>query len=335
MFLGLALVLLFLLNLFYGSVNIPVKSVLLILLGEDIDRISWTHIVLNSRLPQALTALLSGAALASSGLLLQTLFRNPLAGPSILGISNGASMGVAVVMLYFGSGLGVIFDWKLGSYITTVLAAFLGASLILLFNIYFATKVKNNVMLLIIGIMIGYLSSSLISVLNYYSAADKVQQYVMWGMGDFAAVNMDKLPFFAAFVIFSLIFALTLAKTLNILLLGENYASNLGVNIKRARLAILICTGILTATVTAFCGPISFIGLSVPHLARLSLSSSNHRHLLPITMLAGGCVTLLCNILTIVPGSNTLLPLNAITPLICAPIIIYVVINRKNIQYFN
>ena len=323
--LGAAILLLFAGNLVYGAVKIPLESVLKILFGGFEGRPAWSHIVLESRLPQAITALLAGASLAVSGLMLQTLFKNPLAGPSILGISDGANLGVAMAMIYFSA----------GSYLTTIFAAFVGAVAVLAIIIFFSRKVHNNVMLLIIGIMVGYLASGVISILNFYASADKVQQFVMWGMGDFSAVSLEKLPWFASFAIVGLLGSLMMIKPLNALLLGESYAANLGVNVLRARICILLCTGLLTAVVTAFCGPISFIGLAVPHIARLLLGSSNHRQLLPVTILAGACVALLCNMLTVVPGSNSMLPLNAITPIIGAPVIIYVILHRKNIHYFN
>ncbi len=319
-------------NLVYGAVNIPVVDVLGILLGESSPKESWNMIVLFSRLPQCITALLAGAGLAISGLLLQTLFKNPLAGPSILGISDGANLGVAVIMLYSGGMVGGITG---GAYFPMIAAALAGSLAVLALIIYFSRKVRSNVMLLIIGIMIGYLASSVISILNYHAAADKVHQFVMWGMGDFTGVSVDKLPYFAFFTILGLIYSLLLIKPLNALLLGEMYAANLGVKIKSARISILICTGILTATITAFCGPVSFIGLAVPHIARMLLGTSNHNHLVPVTILSGSCIAMLCNMLTVIPGSNALLPLNAVTPIIGAPIIIYVIINRKNLQYFN
>ncbi|MFA6676909.1 MAG: iron ABC transporter permease, partial [Bacteroidales bacterium] len=198
-----------------------------------------------------------------------------------------------------------------------------------------ASKVKSNVMLLIIGIMIGYLASSLISILTYHASADKVRQFVMWGMGDFSNVSMEKLPYFSLFSLLGLLLSVLMIKPLNALLLGENYAKNLGVNIKRSRIYILLVTGLLTAIVTAFCGPIAFIGLAVPHVARLLTGSSNHKLLVPATIMAGGAIALLCNILTVIPGSNEMLPLSAITPIIGAPIIIYVIVNRKHIQYFD
>ena len=333
--LGFSLLILFAVSLAYGAVSIPFDQVLQILTGHEVERHAWQSIVLQSRLPQAITAVLAGAALAVSGLLLQTLFRNPLAGPSILGISDGANLGVAAVLLYFGGSLSQVTDWPISGYAAIILAAFVGASLILSLIIYFSAKVKNNVMLLIIGIMIGYLTSSLISILNYYASTDKVHAFVMWGLGNFSGVSLEQLPFFSICTISGLLLSLLLVKPLNALLLGERYAANLGIRVKRARLFILICTGLLTATTTAFCGPVSFIGLAVPHMARLLLGSSNHTLLVPVTMLTGACVALLCNILMVIPGSNQILPLNAVTPMLGAPVIIYVIINRKNIQYFN
>jgi iron complex transport system permease protein len=333
--LGVVLLVLFVGGLAYGAVPIPLDHVMDILLGKGSDKIAWQNIVLQSRLPQAITALLAGASLATSGLLLQTLFRNPLAGPSILGISDGANLGVAAIMLYFGGTLGQFTDWPVSGYMAVILAAFVGACVILGLIIYFSAKVKNNVMLLIIGIMIGYLASSVISILNYYSSTDRVHAFVMWGLGNFSGVSLEQLPFFGTYALIGLLLAVLLIKPLNALLLGEMYAANLGIRIKRARIAILLCTGILTATTTAFCGPISFIGLAVPHISRLMLGSSNHKILVPITMLTGSCIALLCNLLMVVPGSNTILPLNAVTPMLGAPVIIYVIVNRKNIQYFN
>lgn len=330
--LAAAFIALFFGNLVYGTISIPVKEVLNILFGGESAKPSWNLIILNSRLPQCITAMLSGASLAISGLLLQTLFRNPLAGPSILGISDGANLGVAAVMLCTG---GVIGGMGGGAYLSIVLAALAGSLSVLALIIWFSQRVKSNVMLLIIGIMIGYLASSVISILNYHAAADKVHQFVMWGMGDFSGVSTEKLPYFSCFTVMGLIYSLLLIKPLNALLLGEMYAANLGVKVKSARISILLCTGILTATVTAFCGPVSFIGLAVPHVARLLLGTSNHKHLVPVTIMSGACIAMLCNMLTVVPGSSSTLPLNAVTPMIGAPIIIYVIVNRKNLQYFN
>jgi iron complex transport system permease protein len=201
--------------------------------------------------------------------------------------------------------------------------------------VYLSGKVTNAVMLLIIGIMVGYLASSVISVLNYYASADRVHAYVMWGMGDFSGVSNERLPFFAVCSLSGLFVALLLIKPLNALLLGEMYAANLGVRVKRMRIILLLCTGLLTATATAFCGPVAFIGLAVPHIARLLSGSSNHTVLLPVTILFGACVALLCNLLTTLPGAGGVLPLNAVTPLVGAPVILYVIINRTNIRYFD
>ena len=333
--LSICLVLLFAGSLVYGAVSIPLDAVADILMGNETVKESWRQILLNSRLPQAVTALLAGASLAVSGLLLQTLFKNPLAGPSILGISDGANLGVAAVMLYFGGTLNMVNSLPMSGYLAIVVAAFAGACLILGIIIFFSTKVKSNVMLLIIGIMVGYMASSLISILNYYASTDKVHAFVMWGMGDFSGVSSQQLPFFTTCSLVGLLLSILLIKPLNALLLGEMYAANLGIKVKRTRVLILLCTGILTATATAFCGPISFIGLAVPHIARLLLGSSNHKLLLPVTLLTGSCVALLCKIVMVHPGGNGIIPLNAVTPLIGAPVIIYVIMNRKNIQYFN
>ena len=322
---AITLLLLFFANILAGPVKIPLKEALSILFGKLSTQQSWNQIVLTSRLPQAVTALLGGASLAVSGLLLQTFFKNPLAGPSILGISDGANLGVALAMLYIST----------TSYLTTIAAAFIGAAVVLAIIIWFSHKVRNNVMLLIIGIMVGYLASSVISILNFNASADKVHQYVMWGMGDFGSVSNDKLPWFISFTVVGLVAALLLVKPLNALLLGESYASNLGINVRAARLAILLVTGILTATVTAFCGPISFIGLAVPHIARLALGSSNHRNLLPVTLLMGSFIALLCNLLSNLSTVGGPLPLNAMTSIVGAPVIIYVIMNRKNMGYFN
>ena len=321
-------------NLLFGSVNIPADAVWHILTGNEVEKASWSFIVWESRLPQAITALLCGMALAASGLMLQTTFNNPLADPSILGISSGASLGVALVMLA-GAGTITAGVFTLSGFLSVIIGAFIGSMLVMGIILFFSTLIKNSIMLLIIGIMIGYITSSAISLLNFFSTAEGVHSYMIWGMGNFGGVSLQQLPFFSLVTMAGLLITILLIKPLNALLLGEMYAANLGIRIKRARIAILLCTGILTATTTAFCGPISFIGLAVPHISRLMLGSSNHKILVPITMLTGSCIALLCNLLMVVPGSNTILPLNAVTPMLGAPVIIYVIVNRKNIQYFN
>lgn len=315
--------------------NIPFASVLDILMGGVADKRSWTHIVLEVRLPQAVTALLTGGAIAVSGLLLQTTFRNPLADSGILGISAGSSLGVAIVIMLFGGIIGGNTEFSLSSSVAIVAGAFIGAAIILVIIIGFASIVRNNVMLLIIGIMVGYLTSSIISLLKYWSSSEKVFAYAIWGMGDFSGVSLDKLFFYTIVIVSGLLLSVLLIKPLNALLLGERYAANLGINIKRVRFLLLVCAGLLTAVTTAYCGPISFIGLAVPHIARLLLGTSNHKSLLPVTILTGTCMALLCNLISVLPGSAGMIPLNAITPLFGAPVIIYVIINQKKIQYFN
>lgn len=329
------ILILFFANLFIGSVNIPFDAIVDILMGNPTSKRSWEHIVLEVRLPQALTALLSGGAVAVSGLLLQTAFRNPLADPGILGISAGASLGVSIVIMVFGGFIGSSSSFSLSSSMAIVFGAFVGSTIILALIIGFASIVRNNIMLLIIGIMVGYLTSSIISLLNYWGTSEQVFSYVIWGMGNFSGVSLSQLPFYGTVVLVGLIISVLLIKPLNALLLGERYASNLGINIKRVRFILLICAGGLTAITTAYCGPISFIGLAVPHIARLLLGTSNHTYLLPTTILIGIFMALLCNLISVIPGTAGLIPLNAITPIFGAPVIIYVIMNQKKIQYFN
>ena len=325
---------LFIGNLFWGSVSIPASAVWDICLGNEVEKSSWSYIVLQSRFPQAVTAFFAGAALAVSGLMLQTAFNNPLAGPSILGINSGASLGVALVMLFLGGSLGSLGSFALSGTMAVLAGAFIGAVLILGIIILFSTIVRSNVMLLIVGIMVGYITSSAISLLNFFATAENVF-YTLWGMGDFSGISVERLPFFCIAVTVGLVLSLLLIKPLNALLLGERYAENLGVNVRRVRIVLLLTTGLLTAVVTAFCGPISFIGLAVPHIARLVLGSSNHKILLPVTILIGAVIALICNLLCVLPGEAGIIPLNAITPVLGAPVIIYVIVNQKKIQYFN
>jgi len=319
--------LLFFANLFWGTVSIPASAVIDSLFGKEVEKSVWASIVLQSRLPQTITALLAGSALAVCGLMLQTLFRNPLAGPSILGISDGANLGVALVMLYSGGIMNIGSEHS--HQLSIIFSAFLGASLVLLLMLYFSSKVKSNILVLIIGIMISYLASSGISILNSYASADNVRTYVLWGMGSFSGVPVTQLLFFSSGILLGLLFAVLLIKPLNALLLGENYATNLGIRIGRTRTAIMLTTGFLTALVTAFCGPVTFIGLIVPHIARMFIRTSNQKWLLPATLLSGGLVALLCNLLTTVPFGKGVLPLNAVTPLIGAPMVIYVILKNK------
>jgi iron complex transport system permease protein len=331
---SLAIMLLMLANLLFGSVDIPVKSVFNILLGGEAEKASWSFIVWESRVPQTITAMLCGMALAASGLLLQTTFNNPLADPSILGISSGASLGVALVMLA-GAGTVSAGVFSLTGMLAIIVGAFIGAMVVLAVILFFSTIVKQPIMLLIIGIMIGYITSSSISLLNFFATAEGVHSYIIWGLGNFGGVSLEQLPYFSAIIICGLLVTISLIKPLNALLLGVRYAENLGVNIKRTRNLLLLATGGLTALTTAFCGPISFIGLAVPHIARLLLGTSNHNTLLPMTLLTGAVIALLCNLICILPGELGIIPLNAVTPIIGAPIIIYIIVNQRRIQYFN
>ena len=321
-------------NLWTGTVDIPAKAVWLALTGGAVENEAWSFILWESRVPLCVTAWCCGAALAVSGLMLQTVFNNPLADPSILGISSGASLGVALVMLA-GGGVVVAGGFSFSGFLAVVAGAFAGAVLVMGIILFLSTLIRSSVMLLIAGIMIGYVASSAISLLNFFATADGVHSYMVWGLGNFGGVSLEQLPWFAAWVSLGLLASVLLVKPLNALLLGERYAANLGVHVRRTRGLLLGVTGILTAVVTAFCGPVSFIGLAVPHVARLLLGTSNHNSLLPVTLLSGGAVALLCNWVCILPGEAGLLPLNAVTPVLGAPVVIYVIVNQRRIRYFN
>lgn len=329
--LGAIILLLFAANLLVGSVSIPPAEVFRILLGGEGEKASWNFILWESRLPQALTALLCGGALAVCGLMLQTAFKNPLAGPDILGINSGASLGVALVMLLFGGSI-TAGAFSLSGFVSVLAGAFVGAMLVMALILFFSTLIKSNVMLLITGIMIGYIASSVIALLNFFATAEGVQSYMIWGLGNFGGVSLQQMPAFAAVTLLGLSGSLLLIKPLNALLLGERYAENLGVNVRRVRNGLLVVTGVLTAVTTAFCGPVSFIGLAVPHVARMVLGTANHRSLLPVTILCGGVVALLCNLLCTLPGEAGIIPLNAVTPFIGAPVIIYVILRQKSMR---
>jgi iron complex transport system permease protein len=260
--------------------------------------------------------------------MLQTAFRNPLAGPSIFGINSGAGLGVALVMLWLGGSISTGSVSATG-FVAVLLAAFMGAMGVMAVIFLFSTVVKGNVMLLIIGIMIGYVANSVITLLNFFATDEGVRSYMVWGMGSFGGVSNKMLPSFAVVTLLALGASLLLIKPLNALMLGERYAENLGVNMIRTRNWLLVITGILTAIVTAFCGPIAFIGLAVPHITRLVLHTDNHRVLLPATILMGAVVALLCNVLCYLPGEDGVIPLNAVTPLIGAPVIIYIILKGR------
>lgn len=329
LFLIAAMFLLAVANLLWGSLSIPAADVVRILLGEQLpEHPQWSYIILESRIPQMLTALFCGMSLSTCGLMLQTLFRNPLAGPSILGIDAGANLGVALVMLLL-SGTVTLGSLNVSGYLLVIMAAMLGALCIMLLLLMLSSLLRNQVMLLITGVVISYVTGSIISLLNYSATEEGVHNYIVWGMGNFSGVSMDRLPLYCILLTAGLAGAALLVKPLDAILLGERYAANLGVNVHRTRNWLLLCIGLLTATTTAFCGPISFLGLAVPHIARMTLRTSSHRIMLPGSMLIGGCLTLLCNLLCTMPASGSIIPVNVLTPLIGAPVILYVIMKRR------
>lgn len=324
-------IVLFMTNLFVGSVRIPFKDILNVLLKANEDN-TLNTIILNYRLPQAITALLAGSALAVSGLLMQTLFRNPLADPSMLGISSGASLGVGLVILLTGvisgSAVSTLGWW---STIGVSLAAFIGAVAVLLLILTFSSRTKNMATLIIIGLMIAYLASSITDILKFFSMKEDIHAFVIWGMGSFSNVGTEQMTTLFISIIIGLSASFFLSKNLNALLLGEAYAENLGLNIKRNSLIIILISGYLTAIVTAYCGPIAFVGLAVPHIARFLFKSSDHRLLIPMTMLIGMDLALFCNVIARMPGFEGNLPINAVTAFIGAPIVIAVIIKGNKV----
>ena len=329
--LALSIGVLFLLNLFLGSVDIPFRSIWNILwgMGEG-ESVIWQNIIWKSRVPQALTAMVAGAGLAVSGLQMQTVFRNPLAGPSVLGISSGASLGVAFVVLLSGS-IGGIALSRLGfmGEIALTMAAIIGALSIMALIVYVSQKVHGNVTLLIIGVMIGYVANAVIGVLKFFSVEEDIRAYVIWGLGSFARVSGNQMMVFVCIMAVLLPLSFLLIKTLNLLLLGDAYARNLGLNIKRARLQVIACSGVLVAIVTAYCGPITFLGLAVPHLCRGIFRTSDHRILIPASLLAGAALALLCNLIARMPGFEGALPVNSVTALVGAPVVVSVLFKKR------
>lgn len=323
----IATLILLALNIFFGAIDIPVSETIAILRGESDVNEALHYIVIESRLPGALTALMAGASLAVAGLMLQTLFRNPLAGPSILGITSGSSLGVAVVLLLTG-GFVSIGETALGGDIAVTFGAVIGSFAVIGVLLALAQRLRSNLTLLIAGMMIGYLASSIVTLLSSAATAKGVQSYVMWGMGTFSGVSLDRLPWFCGACIAGLIISVLMVKPLNILLLGDNYAANLGVNVKKTRLWLLISTGLLSAAVTAYCGPIGFIGLAMPHIARLLMQSDDHRLLLPATMLTGAMLALACNVISVLPA-GFVIPINALTPIAGIPVVLYVILRKK------
>lgn len=329
----MVLVGLFILNLLLGSVSIPLADIWDIILGKSSDNIVYYNIILNTRLPQAIVATTAGIALGIAGLLMQTLFRNPLAGPSVLGISSGASLGVAFVVLVSGhifglslSRIGVFGDFAI------LIASLLGSLGILLVILFISKRIGGTLAVLIMGVMIGYLSNSVVGIMKYYSLEDDIHSYVMWGLGSFSRLSFDRSLLFFALAFIPSVLTLLLSKSLNLLALGDRYARNLGLKMDRARTLIILVAGLLTAIVTAFCGPIVFIGMAVPHLSKLVSRTSNHYTLILNTAILGGITSLVCHLIARLPGLDAALPINSVTAFVGAPVVISVIWKRRKEQ---
>ena len=332
-FLLLSLLLLFA-NLWFGSVMLDWKQVLSALFHQADSNSAALVIVNQYRLPQAVTALSTGIVLSLSGLILQTLFRNPLAGPSVLGISSGASLGVALVVMS-----GSIFGLQMAQFpfwgnLTVVMAAFLGALLVLVLIIYVSGRVGNVITVLIIGIMVGYAVSAVVSVLQYFTSSDELHTYILWGLGSFSKTTFQQSLFLLATALAGTLTALFFVKPLNALLMGSHYAQSIGFRTNRIQTFLILVTGLLVAVGTAFTGPIAFLGLAVPHLARGFFKSSQHGVLIPATVLMGASLALFCNLVAKLPGYDISLPINSVTSLVGAPVIIWVVLRNRHLKTF-
>lgn len=329
--LAILLVICFFVNISLGSVTIPTSEIFKSLIGP-IDNASWEYIIQNYRLPKAFTAILVGSGLGISGLLMQTLFRNPLAGPFVLGISSGASLGVALIIL--GSGIfGGAFAALLISKWSVVIAASLGSFIVLLAVMIVSTRIRDTMAILIIGLMFGSIMAAIVSVLSYFSSAELLQQYIFWGFGSLGNLSWYELFIFSLIYVIGIIFSVFSIKGLNTLLLGENYAKSLGLKLKQTRFVIIIATSLLAGTITAFAGPIAFIGLAIPHLTRQIFNTSNHKILLPAVFLFGAIVMLICDNIAQLPNSDYTLPINAITSLIGAPVVIWLLVKKRKMIF--
>lgn len=329
--LAVLLLLCFFVNISLGSVSIPIKEIFKSLMGSGTNE-SWQYIIQNYRLPKAFTAVLVGSGLGISGLLMQTLFRNPLAGPFVLGISSGASLGVALVIL--GSGIfGGVLTTLLVSKWSVVIAASLGSFLVLLAVLMVSSRVRDTMAILIIGLMFGSITAAIVSVLSYFSSAEQLQQYIFWGFGSLGNLSWNELFIFFIIYSFGILLSIVSLKGLNTLLLGENYAKSLGLNLKQSRLIIILATSLLAGTITAFAGPIAFIGLAIPHLTRQIFNTSDHKTLLPAVFLLGSIVMLVCDSVAQVPNSDYTLPINAITSLVGAPVVIWLLVRKRKMIF--
>lgn len=325
---------LFCLDIMLGSVAIPFKEVLRIVTTGESENTAWLFIIEKIRLPKSITAILAGCGLSVSGLQMQTLFRNPLAGPSELGITAGAGLGVAAVMLAGGgsaslyaiSQLGVSGSWLI------ITMASMGSALVLALILLIAGRIRDNVILLIVGVMIGTITLSIISIWQYFSQPEQLQEYIMWTFGSLGGVTGYHLYVLSAVVAAGLMLAFVSSKSLNALLLGENYARSMGLTVGRTRISIMLSTSLLTGSITAFCGPIGFVGIAIPHITRSLFGTSNHRLLIPATCLTGTVLLLLCDIIAQLPGTQTVIPINVVTSLLGAPVVIWIIVRRNNLR---
>lgn len=326
--LGICLVLLFILNISLGSVNIPVKEVLQSLTGDEASKTTWEYIIINYRLPKAITAILVGMGLSMSGLLMQTLFRNPLAGPDVLGLSSGASLGVAFIILGAGLLPATLSEFFLSSY-GLVIASTLGSFVVLLAVLVVAQRLRNTMAILIVGLMFGSFTSAIVGILTYFSTAEQLQKFNFWSLGSLGNLSWENIIILTAATFTGLLLSAACIKPLNALLLGERYATSIGVNFGRARFIIIIATSILAGSITAFAGPVAFVGLAVPHMAKLIFRTSSHFILFWATILVGAIILLLCDILTQIGGSSYTLPINAVTSIIGAPVVIWLLMRKR------
>jgi iron complex transport system permease protein len=331
----ICLILAFLLDLALGSVDIPLNEVVKTLLGQEPEKVTWTHIILKFRLPKALTATLAGAALGVSGLQMQTLFKNPLAGPFVLGISSGASLGVALVVLTASAttptllaDLGIISDFGL------VIAASLGAASVLGMMLVVSRRVQDTMTLLILGLLFGYATSAIVSILLQFSSKERIQSYIMWTFGSFAGVTWKQLVVLIPVILLSLLGAVLQSKSLNALLLGESYARSLGLTVQKTRFSIITSASILAGAITAFCGPIAFLGVAIPHLCRSLFNTSDHRILIPSVTMMGAILALFADLFSQLAVSQMVLPLNAVTALIGTPVVTWVILRRNSQKSF-
>lgn len=329
-FLVLLTILLFIVDVFVGSVYIPIEKVFSILTGHEESK-SWDFIILNYRLPKAITALLTGSVLAISGLMMQTLFKNPLAGPYVLGISSGASLGVALFIMAGALLPGFVFLEHFGPW-GFVISAIAGAFLIMGIVMMVSTRVTDAVSLLIVGIMFGSITSAVVSVLQYFSDPKQVHNFLMWTFGSLSSTTWTELKVIAVVILPALFLSFSMMKSLNAFLLGENYARALGVNVQKARFKIIIATCLLAGTLTAFTGPIAFVGMAVPHLAKFMIRTSDHRLLMPLVAFSGACLMMICDIISQLPGYQETLPINSVTAIFGAPIVIWVIFRSRNVK---